>query len=456
MNSYDVVVVGAATSGSFLARKLAEQGHSVLVIDKLTQETLGKRLDIFHVAKFEFAKHGLPLPKEGDPEWAFEFEDNVTLSPENKYPKCTKNRIVGMHMDKYIALLNRWAEEKGAKFLYGASFLDFVYGEDGKICGLTYEQDGATVEVACKVVADCSGISGVARRKLKDGSRVENFEVSDKDLFYVVLRYVKFNSPDDYLKHGRGWPFYKTWEAPQTDPTGAIYGVGACLSYDFAEKIYAQFEQKIKLPEFTLERIERGTTPYRRPPYSFVTDGFVASGDAACLTKPNNGEGVTSAMVQLQIVAEVLDKALKAGDCSEKALWDINTRYNEGQGGEFSFTRAVLVSAVSAGAKDFEYFFAKDIIFSEKFLQGTDNGELVLSLGDILSMVGNILGGVLTRKLQFSSVKKLVRGLLLGIKLQNHYKAFPKYENVQDYDEWVETANGLWDKIGTMGDTCGE
>ncbi|MBO5776100.1 MAG: hypothetical protein J6R35_01865, partial [Clostridia bacterium] len=83
---YDVVVIGAATSGAFFAKRMALKGYKVKVIEKLTKETLGRRLDIFHVAKAEFDRFGLPKVKEGDLEWAFEFDDNFTASPYDNYP----------------------------------------------------------------------------------------------------------------------------------------------------------------------------------------------------------------------------------------------------------------------------------------------------------------------------------------------------------------------------------
>jgi choline dehydrogenase-like flavoprotein len=64
MEQFDVLVVGAATAGSYFARKIAEAGHSVLVLDKLTQETLGHRLDIFHVVKGDFARFGFRFRKK--------------------------------------------------------------------------------------------------------------------------------------------------------------------------------------------------------------------------------------------------------------------------------------------------------------------------------------------------------------------------------------------------------
>lgn len=45
MKNYDVVIVEAATTGSFFARRMAERGRSVLVIDRLAEEKVGAKYD---------------------------------------------------------------------------------------------------------------------------------------------------------------------------------------------------------------------------------------------------------------------------------------------------------------------------------------------------------------------------------------------------------------------------
>ena len=134
MEQYDVVIIGAATAGSFFARRIAEAGHSVLVLDKLDKHALGQRLDIFHVGKPDFARFGIPLPEEND-DFAFEFTGGLIYSAFGRYPKKNFGTTVGMHMPRYIARLNRWAKEAGAEFLLGASFVDFLY-EDGRVSGV--------------------------------------------------------------------------------------------------------------------------------------------------------------------------------------------------------------------------------------------------------------------------------------------------------------------------------
>ena len=145
MEQVDVLIIGAATAGSFFAHKLAQVGHRVLILERQAKENLGRKLDIFHVAKADFARFSLPLPEQAD-DFAFEFSGGRTFSAFDRYPKQNGGTVVGMHMHRYVARLNRWAQEAGAEIRYQASFVDFLY-EDGRIAGAVYEQDGMRHEV---------------------------------------------------------------------------------------------------------------------------------------------------------------------------------------------------------------------------------------------------------------------------------------------------------------------
>ena len=84
MEQFDVLIVGAASAGSFLARRLAEQGHRVLVIEQVAKENLGGKFDIFHIAKEDFSRFSLPQPEYAD-DFAFEFQtvcSQVHLLPQ--------------------------------------------------------------------------------------------------------------------------------------------------------------------------------------------------------------------------------------------------------------------------------------------------------------------------------------------------------------------------------------
>lgn len=441
---YDVVIIGGSTSGAFLAKRLAEKGFLVKVIEKTDEGNVGRKMDIVHIARAEFDRFDLPIVKKGSPEWGFEFEENYTASPTNKYPKKTFVPMVGLHMHEYVLLMNKQAIAAGAEFEYEASFVDFIYRDD-KIVGVKYVAGGEEKESYCKVVVDCSGIPSVARKKLPERFGMETFDITPEDMFYVILYYVKFKE----TPKNTGWPYHKSWIAPSNDKDGKILGIGACHSYEYAEKMFKQFLSDVKLPEYEVIKTERGMTPYTRPPFTLVADNFIAAGDAACLTKPNNGEGITSSMVQLEIVADVLENALMTGDVSKEKLWPINVRYNKLQGADFASTRAILTKAVSASRDEFEYFFKKDIIFSEKLLNSATVGpEVKVSVGDALHIACGILGAMLIGKLSLKTIKNLVSGLMLGDKLKKHYLRFP--ETPVGFEPWSKKALELWNKVGKM------
>ncbi len=446
MERYDLIVIGAGTSGAYLAQKMARRGRKVLVLEQLSKEKVGTKYDIFHIEQREFARLELPRPVKGDTALAIEFEKNYNADPLTLYKKCQRNHIVGLHMHEYTLLLNELAEKAGSEIRYDTAFQDFLFDSDGRICGVKAVQNGETVKFFAKIVADCSGMAAAGRTKLPEDYGVETFALTDEDMFYVVLRYVTLNDRKDDLDGSTFWAYYKAWIAPCADPHGAIIGIGACHSFDYAEAVFAEMERTVPLPPYTLDHIERGRTPYTRSPYSMVGDNFLVSGDAGNLTKSVNGEGVTSSMVQLQLAADVLDRALGRGNTSRAALWEINSKYNRTQGAEFAMLRALLVGVVNAACFDeFQYAFESGII-SDELLNAMNGAPLPPSR--IFDAVKGFCLGVCKKRISKSTVKAAFTALKNAIEISNHYKHFPDTED--GFDAWCAKADALYRKIGKI------
>lgn len=450
MEKVDILVVGAGTTGAYFARRMAERGFRVLVLDSKPEDKIGAKYDIFHIAKPDFAKFGLPLPVKGE-DLAFEFTGSRAFSAFGHYPKAGNGTVVGMHMHAYTLRMNRWAKEAGAEIRYETAFRDFLW-ENGKIAGALVESAGKTDSVRAALVADCSGIPSVARTKLPDGYGVENFVIGPEDMFYVILRYVRYLEAKDYLQGSRSWTFYKTWEAPQADPHGAILGIGANLGFATAEAVYADFETAVTLPRYEPDHVEKGTTPYRRPPYSFVADGFAVLGDAACLTKPHAGEGVTSSMVQADLLAQTAGDLLKRKKAlSRENLWCVNKAYYDGQGKVYAGMLATLVGAVSTNARENEYFFRKDIIFSEKsFAAMGEDKSLSYSGTEMATMAWKMIWGILTFRLRPSTLRSLLRAMKQGDGITRLYGEYP--ETADGFPVWEARAEAAWKEIPRMAD----
>jgi hypothetical protein len=292
---------------------------------------------------------------------------------------------------------------------------------------------------------DASGINAVVRTSLPPEYGVENFAIGPEEKFYVVLRYVTWLDPDRRRTvNSEGWTFYKAWVAPSYHERGAIIGIGATGSYDHAEEVFQEFTSAIPLPPHRVDKIERGVTPYRRPPYSLVGDGLLCLGDSACLTKPFSGEGVTSGWTLCKIAVDVVDRALRVdADLVADSLWPINVQYFRDQGAKFAGILATVPSAANVSKRENSYLFKKDIVFSEEDLTEMNRDfEMHLTTRKILRIVGVIFLGLLTREYSFASLKALLRSVRISGRIRSHYEGFP--ERRTDFAPWVEAAKDLW------------
>lgn len=453
MEKYDILIAGASTTGAWFAKKMAEQGHSVLVIEKQEAENVSREYDIFHMGKLDMERFGLDIPEEGDDDFGFVFTSGRSYSPYGNYSKYGKTTVIGMHKHEFIMRMNRQAEAAGAKIIYGAAFSDFLKDEKGKIIGAEYITADGKQQVEAKLVADCTGIPSAARTKLPDNAYVENFSLKPEDIFYVVLYYAKYLdekiNPLDL--HGF-FMQYKAWSAPSGDDHGAILGIGANYDYAYAEEIAKDVRKNVPWPKYTVEKVERGMTPYHRTLYSFVEDGFIAMGDTAFLTKPTCGEGCTSSLYQAEIAVEVISKLLKENKpLTKENMWSINKRYIQVQGKDFDSLRPLLIGIVCYSYKEAEYMFKNDIIFCQKILGGMGQ-DLDLSPADIAKMVSGMLRGVATGNIKMSNLAKTVKGLLQSGEVGKLYDEYP--DSPAGYFSWKEKADALWEKIGKVADSC--
>lgn len=449
MAKYDVVIVGASTAGSYFARRMAERGFAVLVIDRSTKERISPDYDIFHMGKDEMEHFGLPKVEKGDGIYAFEFSEQYMYSAFGGHPKPSPTCVIGMHKHDYIVRMNEWAVEAGAEIVYEASFDGCVYDESGKICGVTYEKNGEKISVDCRLVADCSGIPAVVRRSLPDGYGIEKFELTSDDILYVILKYIDFTDKKEEWLKSHFWIAYKSWIAPSKG-TDALIGIGSCFGFDYAEKVYDQFSRNVKLPSHTVKYIERGRTPYHRAPYSFVADGFICMGDAACMTKPNCGEGCTAALVLEDIAIDIASSAMENGAYpTRESLWSINKKYNNTQGKEFAGLMALLTSLIKHSPKANEFLFKHDVIFSKKILGSMSEG-LALDITDYLKTLIFVLIGLISGNIKLVEIKNILMGVINSGKLTELYERFP--ETPDGFDEWVKEAEALWKKAGRIAD----
>ena len=247
MKKYDIVIAGASTTGAWFAKKMAELGHSVLVIEKQEAENVSREYDVFHMGKADMEKFDLVIPPEGDPIREFCFGHSTMISPYGNYPKaCAEAPVIGLHKHDYIMAMAERARDAGAEIIYGASFTDFIYDNNKRIIGAKYKTNDGENEAYARIVADCSGIPAVARTKLPDTSVVGNFKLTNKDILYVVLYYAEYLKKD--LERGVYKICSNYFASHQTSLTGAAT-ITVCVYTDWGTK-----DEKFELITFRLDK----------------------------------------------------------------------------------------------------------------------------------------------------------------------------------------------------------
>jgi flavin-dependent dehydrogenase len=437
----DVLVIGGCTAGLYFAGLMAKQGYKVLVCDKEPEEKTGAEYDIIHIGREHFKRFGLHEPVPGDPEYVANFTLSKLRSALNNWPKNSRSDVLVLRRQLLIKRLADWAQEQGAQLMHGASFVKPLFNAGGKLAGAVLRRDADEITVNARLCADASGIPAVLRTSLPANYGVENFITGPRDQFYVVLHYANLKNPEkDKVELTTTWTHYKTWLAPAHQTGGAILGIGANLSFEYAERCFRRFAALGFLPEHTLDHIEQGSTPYRRPPYSFAADSFVALGSAACISNPWTGEGVPYGWLLCSIAADEFGRAMKNGadTPTREAVWAVNTRYNREQGALFAKNLAMLSGAVSCTAQENDYEYQHSIIYEDDDEKG--KGNLILKL----------LKGLFSGGLSTAALGKLLSAAGMGEKLYKHYMAYP--ETPRGLDAWVRKAEKLWAKAGSMAD----
>jgi digeranylgeranylglycerophospholipid reductase len=434
----DVLVVGAGTSGSYFAWRLAQAGFRVLVLEQRPLAELGQEIDIFHMDEVRFDQFGLAHP-EGEELLGY-YPSGLAWSPDLQVQNRVDYGFYVMHKPSFERRMHGHVQEAGGEIRERVEVTEPLV-EGGTITGVRVRQDGQVSELRASIVADASGIDGVVRTRLPQELGVETDPISDDDTLFVCLEFR--DDLGDGMPTGLNfYPYHKAFWNPSRG-SGAILGIGQPGSYDYAWQKHREWREEYFGDPGRVVKRTQGRTPYRRSPYSLVANGFLVLGDAAFQTKPFSGEGVTSSFTACQIAAEVAGTALKRGDVGSEALWPYNVRYFRDQGAKFASMFVQLPAAAELSRREVDYLFHNDLIFSsEDFRQMNLHYATEMSLAKTLSLAGRLVWGVVTGQFSAASLGRLLKVSTTAGQIRKHYEQFP--ETPDGFEAWLAGARALW------------
>lgn len=427
--SWDALVVGAGIGGAIVARRLAEGGFHTLLIDKEPSDGVGRKVC------------GNAIGEDG-------------LAVVSRYRECPDGAEVAKHLSHGTLILEDGTEIRirkggvilnrllfGQRLLAAAAEAGAVFRDRSSCAGWSDRAanrvrirsgKGDEADVEARVVIDASGFRAVLTRA---GGLCYPDEVTRDDVAVAYREIVPLNRPldrpDDAIivlkprlaRGGYAWVF------PMGDRLANV-GIGGaltCIKRPVRE-VYGEFIESQEWLEVA-DPIEAGTglLPIRAPLATFVGDGFMSVGDAACQTDPLHGGGISPAIVAANLAADTAVQALADGDASTRALWSYNVAFMREVGARHAgqdFLRRFLDSVSADDLLLLAREFGSGHLLTTTFLPDGAMPRLRTAF--------KVLGKAVTRP---RLAGMLVRAGQLCEKIQHTYLDYP--ESVDGLESWL-------------------
>ncbi|MHA1148508.1 MAG: NAD(P)/FAD-dependent oxidoreductase [Promethearchaeota archaeon] len=246
---YDILIVGAATTGVYLSWELVKKGHKVLVIDKERRNQVGQRLEVIHFVKNTFEELKLPAPKEA-PELITSWK-GVWVS----------------RLPLWLQRMYKILEKDGVNFEFNCAFKELLF-ENKKIIGARLEKKDKLLNLKVRLIIDASGVACAVRSLLLDDYGVPNWSFDSTNRLFVILYYLKWLNPNEpHPTWGDIWPYPFVFIDPGYSRDHPIVGIISPGSFKAVETIWNEFQEKEKWPPFEITKKEFNTFPLTQSPY---------------------------------------------------------------------------------------------------------------------------------------------------------------------------------------------
>jgi len=436
MEKFDVVVSGAGTAGCMAAKTAAKAGLSVCLIDYKRSESIGDKVCGDAIGKHHFDNLGLAYPSGEELE-------RTILGIKVYSPNLeTVFRIIGEGLHGFI--VNRYAF--GQRLLKetinsGATLLDSMLVlepilENGFVRGVIAKdlKTGSKIRVGGEVSVDATGYAAVLRRRLPPEMGIETtIDKRDEVLCYREIRVLETEVEEPefcqiYLDLNAA-PGGYYWIFPKRG-SGVNVGLGVAAVGGFPnpkDQLYQFVLTKDVFKGSKLIHGGGGVVPTRRPLDSFVGNGIVVIGDAACHVNPIHGGGMGPSMMAGKIAGEVISDALEIGEPSADLLWQINVRYMKTYGAKQAGLDVFRIFLQSLTNDDINYGMKYRLIKEEDVLKAGMEGDIRLNITDATRRVFMGLGRV-------SFLKKLYQMARKSKALRKLYEEYP--QSPKELKEW--------------------
>jgi len=319
---YDVVIVGAGPAGSMTAKWAAKNGARVLVIEK--RQEIGAPVRCGEgISASWLDKVGIKLDSKS---LAREVKGAKIVAPNGTPFYLSADKAgdeVGIVVDRifFDKLLAHDAVKAGADLMLKTSAIGLTKNGN-KVTGVKVKSFGETRDIKCGCVVGADGFESQVGRWAG-----LNTNLTPRDITSCFqYRLTNINYDPDYCEFivGSKAPGGYIWIFPKNEDTANV-GIGMQLS-----KLKDKADVKKHLDKFIqgdprlrkgkpLEMVS-GAVSICAPIEKTIGDGILLVGDSARMIDPITGGGISNSCKAGKVAGEVLARAAKAKDFSEKVL----------------------------------------------------------------------------------------------------------------------------------------
>jgi len=434
----DVLIVGAGPAGISLAINLGKRNISCILVDQKPKKMIGykpcgdalspKSIQILFELSGIYPPRGEEISERLD---TAHFQPTLGYELKINHVSQTVDRL------KYgQRLLKTLINDFPCVIIKPKHKVVDTIIEGNKVVGCRIRQEnGKIIKIIAKIVADCSGVTGIVRRNITD-------DVSDKfpkklERKEIIVSYreiIELTKPHNYQKQmrieyhdelpapGYFWIFSKGEKVLNIGVGWLINDYNKQFS---AKRILEQLRNKF-FPKAKILDAAGDTLTGRLPLYSMVGNGFITCGDSAALVNPISGEGHGPALLSGFYAAEIVELAIRNHDYSEEALWNYNVKMWDMYGYDGGLGMAVHKLLNSVPFKDFSFLFENDIISQR------DVDAIMEDYSVKLPIFQKIIKGLRKPVLLI----KVAKGLLLAERIKKLSKNYPK--NTKKFYKWMK------------------
>lgn len=451
-HKFDVVIVGAGTSGSATAYYIAEKGFSVAVIDKMSLDNTGARWSNA-LCRSDFDETGIPYSEPPELENRSS-PVGIKVYGENKCIKITKETLWNINMPELCQRLQKMAKDEGAIF-FGNLNLHSVNLKMGRPVSIVVnnslnDSNTEKIEFTAKLFVDATGLSGHLRQKIPQLNKwcppVNNSdictamqqvcEISDvaKAKQFLSENEIEPGTVLNIAGVAGGWSTYALRVSEDFRHVALLAGCIADGTYSTGPNLMRKLVEE---HPWIGRQISGGSglIPIRHTYDVFTSPGVALVGDSACHTFPAHGSGVGNGIKAGKMLSEAIAQQTDPG--AWKYLWKYQAKFQREIGSVNAVYDIFRRLTQSVTRDDLALMLEKGMINADSSRLALIKEIPVPTLNEAQAFIRTVL-----KKPQFS-FKAIPQSAKMPA-LFSLYKLYPQSPDMNKIKLWSKTVAGIY------------